>query len=198
MARTRTKIIVFFAGLFILVSGFASSYYWITRVYLPEKINADENAHLYQQWFINDTFRAVPGKAISRIQIEKFIQVNESLSFLLQRLRQNFEQNSWSFAIDVIQMRPEWLANKYIALKKNNLSPREYDWIADCVMEFWFYRWKQESAEKLGDYGFNIEPSLRKDRLCVQNYNLFLDYEDELDKILDILWPQENAAGDSS
>jgi len=198
MARTRTKIIVFFAGLFILLSGFGSSYFWITQVYLPDIINADENARLYQQWFDQDTFQASLNKPVSREQLEKFLRINESLYFLLQRLRQHFEENSWTMAIDMVQMHPEWLANKYLALKKHGLSPREYDWIANCVVEFWIYRWKQESAEKLEDYGWEVKPSLRSDRLCAENYTLFLNYEDDLNKILDILWPQEQANRDSS
>jgi hypothetical protein len=65
-------------------------------------------------------------------------------------------------------------------------------------MEFWIYRWKQESAEKLEDYGWEVKPSMRSDRLCAENYTLFLNYEDDLNKILDILWPQEQANRDSS
>jgi len=197
MARTRTKIIVFFAGLFILLSGFASSYFWLTQIYLPEIINADENARLYQQWFETDTFRVSHNEPISHTQLIRFLHVNESLTFLLQRLRHQFEENSWALAIDMIQMRPEWLANKYLALKKHGMTPREYDWIADCVSEFWIYRWKQESAAKLEDYGLELKPSLRSDKLCAENYKLFLAYEDELNKIFEILWPREQADTDS-
>ena len=198
MARRRTKIIVFIAGFFILLSGFGSSYYWVTQVYLPEIINADENARLYQTWADSDTFRTPMNKPISRLQLEKFIRVNESLTFLLQRLRYKFEENSWTSAIDMIRMHPEWLANKYLALKKHGLSPREYDWIADCVTEFWIFRWKQESAEKLGEYGWELQPSMRSDKLCAENYTLFQEYENDLDKIFDILWPQEQIIRDSS
>ncbi len=198
MARTRTKIIVFFTGLFILLSGFSSSYYWITQVYLPEIINADENARLYQQWFESDTFRISENQPISRVQLEQFIRINESLSFLVQRMRQHFEDNSWTFAIDMIQMRPEWLANKYLALKKHGLTPREFDWIANCVVEFWIYRWKEESAEALEDYGWEVKPSMRTDHHCAENYTLFLDYEDDLNKIFEILWPQTTAGADST
>jgi hypothetical protein len=95
-------------------------------------------------------------------------------------------------------MHPEWLANKYLALKKHGLSPREYDWIADCVTEFWIFRWKQESAEKLGEYGWELQPSMRSDKLCAENYTLFQEYENDLDKIFDILWPQEQIIRDSS
>jgi hypothetical protein len=198
MVRRRTKIIIFFAGLFILMSGFGSSYYWITHVYLPDIINADENARLYQEWFAGDTFRADPGKLISRVELERFIKVNESLVFLVQRLRRKFEQNSLTSALDMIRMRPEWLATKYLALKRNGLSPREYDWIADCVVEFWIYRWKKESAEQLEAYGWNLKPSVNTDRLCQANHKLFLAYEDELDTILNTLWPQKEALSDSS
>ena len=135
---------------------------------------------------------------ISRVQLERFIKVNEGLVFLVQRLRRKFEQNSLTSAIDMIQMRPEWLATKYLALKRNGLSPREYDWIADCVVEFWIYRWKQESAEQLEAYGWELKPSVNTNRLCEANHKLFLKYEDELNIILDILWPQEEAGADSS
>ena len=57
---------------------------------------------------------------------------------------------------------------------------------------------KQESAEKLGEYGWELQPSMRSDKLCAENYTLFQEYENDLDKIFDILWPQEQIIRDSS
>jgi hypothetical protein len=89
-------------------------------------------------------------------------------------------------------MQPEWAANKYIALKKFNLSPQEYDWIVQQVVAYWLYRWKESSITKLREYGWeleNISPDAGDKPI---NYELFLDHEDELIKLIEILWPENS------
>jgi hypothetical protein len=93
-------------------------------------------------------------------------------------------------------MQPEWAGKKYIALNKFNLSPKEYDWIVDSVIDFWIYKWKKESVENLRNYGWELE-SLPEESIRPANYDLFVSHEKDLNRIFDILWPEEKLHSDS-
>ena len=98
----------------LLVIALTSSYYWITRVYLPEQLDADENARLLVKWEKEDTFVPRESDIISEGQFSRFLQVNESLSVEIQKLQKQFEENSWSFAFEIIKIQPEWAGKKYL------------------------------------------------------------------------------------
>jgi hypothetical protein len=192
MARKKTILIVFLAGIILLLTGFGSSYFWLTRIYLPQHIDTNENSRKLNEWIKLDEFTPPSDGIITADQFNYFLQVNHSLSFLFRRLRRQFEEHSWSIAFDIIKMQPEWAANKYIALKKFNLSPQEYDWIVQKVVTYWVYRWKESSITKLREYGWqleNISPDAKDKPI---NYELFLDHEDELIKLMEILWPENS------
>ena len=182
--------IVLLSAAVLLISGLASSYYWITKIYLPEQFDAHVNSRLLLQWEQEDSFIPPKNGKIKEEQLLQFLQINESLSVEIQKLRRQFEENSWSIAFEVIKMQPEWAGKKYIALNKFNLSPKEYDWIADTVIEFWIYKWKKESVENLRAYGWELE-SYREDSIQPVNYKLFESYEKDLNRIFDILWPEK-------
>ena len=192
MIRKRNLILILLAGIILLLTGFGSSYFWLTRIYLPREIDANENARELVQWTERDTFIPPEDRKLDERRLILFIHVNESLSFIFRKFRRQFEENSWRLAFDVIKMQPEWAGNKYLALKKFNLSPREYDWIVDLVIEFWIYRWKENSITKLREYGWELENMTPDPKEKPINYDLFLDNEDELNKLIEILWPEES------
>jgi hypothetical protein len=190
--RKRRYIIIFFAGFILMLSGFGSSYYWLTRIYLPEKIDANTNAKKMKEWEGRDTFSPPTDGQMTRRQLHLFIQVNESLTYLIHRLHDQFEDHSWRFAFDLIQMQPEWAASKYLALKKHHISPKEYDWIFDQVVVFMVYRWKEDAIKKLRHMGWDFsQTELSKTDIAV-NYKLFIDNEKELRRIFEIFWPEES------
>ena len=190
--RKRSYIIIISAGLILLISGFGSSYFWLTRIYLPEQIDANTNAKKMKEWQAQDMFTPPADKRISRSQLQQFIQVNESLAFLLHRLHSQFEDHSWRFAFDMIEVQPEWTASKYLALKKHGLSPREYDWIFDQVVTFMIHRWKEETARKLSQYGWDISKIEVSESEMAVNYELFVENEDYLRRIFEFFWPQRS------
>ena len=110
---------------------------------------------------------------------------------------QKFEnyKNSWSIAFEVIKIQPEWAGKKYLALKKFGLSPKEYNWITDCVIKHWIYAWKKESVENLREYGWELE-SFPEDSNQPVNSKLFIKYEKDLNRMFDLLWP-DNPVVDS-
>jgi hypothetical protein len=193
MLMTRKKIlwIILLSAAVLLLSGLTSSYYWITRIYLPEQMDAHANSRLLLQWENEDTFVPAANGKITEEQLMLFVQINESLSADIQKLRKQFEENSWFIAFEMIKMQPEWAGKKYLALKKFNLSPKEYDWIVDCVIDFWIYKWKKESIENLRDYGWELE-SISEDSVQPVNYKLFASFEEDLNRIFDILWPEKS------
>ena len=196
MSRKKILWIVFLSAAILLLSGLASSYYWITRIYLPEQLDAHANSRLLMQWEQEDPFVRPANGKILKEQFILFLQINESLTAEIQKLRKQFEENSWSIAFEVIKMQPEWAGKKYLALNKFNLSPKEHNWIVESVIEFWIYKWKRESVENLRDYGWELE-SFPQDSIQPVNYDLFVSYEDDLNRIFDILWP-ENLTSDST
>jgi hypothetical protein len=192
MIRKRNLIIILLAGIILLLTGFGSSYFWLTRIYLPREIDANENARELVQWTERDTFIPPDDRKLDEQRLILFIHVNESLSFIFRKFRRQFEENSWRLAFDVIKMQPEWAGNKYLALKKFNLTPREYDWIVDLVIEFWIYRWKENSIVKLRELGWELNDYKPNPKKKPVNYELLSRYEEELNKILEILWPDES------
>lgn len=192
MARKRTILMIFLAGIILLLTGFGSSYFWLTRIYLPEQIDANENARKLNEWAAIDDFVPPADGKITAQQFNLFMQTNHSLSFIFRKLRRQFEENRWRFAFDIIKMQPEWQAHKYIALKKFNLSPREYDWIADQVVAYWIYRWRENSIGKLRAYGWELKNIPSNGKIKPVNYELFLENEDELNDWLEIFWPNTN------
>jgi hypothetical protein len=193
MAKKRTLWIVFISGFILLLTGFGSSYYWITRIYLPEQMDANLDSQLFIQWEAEDTFSPPDDDRISKKQMALFMQVNESLTADIQKIRQQFEENSWRIAFDLIKIQPEWAGKKYRALKKHNLSPKEYDWIVNRVTDFWIYRWKEESLDRLREFGWEFEDS-SDTKVKPVNYDLFSAYEEDLNRIFDILWPEKSIA----
>ncbi len=190
IVRNRVLWIVLLSAAVLLISGLASSYYWITRIYIPEQLDAHDNARLLMQWAQEDNFLPPVNGKISKTQFMLFLQINESLTAEIQKLRRQFEENSWSIAFEVIKMQPEWAGKKYTALNKFNLSPKEYDWIVESVIDFWIYKWKKESVQNLRDYGWELE-SFQEDSIQPANYNLFISHKDDLNRIFDILWPEK-------
>jgi len=192
MSIVRNKVlwIVLLSTAVLLLSGLASSYYWFTRIYLPEQLDEHVNSRLLMQWEQEDSFVPPANGKITKAQFILFLQINESLSSEIHRIRKQFEENSWSIAFEVIKIQPEWARKKYNALNKYNLSPKEYDWIVESVIDFWIYKWKKETVENLRDYGWELE-SFPEDSIQPVNYNLFVSHEDDLNQIFDILWPEK-------
>ena len=185
-------IIILLSTGFALILGTAISYYWIKNVYLKEKIEANRDAVMLNKWYLEDTFRPPENNKIEPEQIQAFIHANQHLSYLLERMQKEFQENSWSIAFEVIKMQPEWQASKFVALQEVHLSPVEYDWISEQVAQFWIHRWKEESRQMLKEYGWSIE-NIDHDENAVQiNYDLLLRYESDLNKIFNILWPERN------
>jgi len=191
--RKRIYIIIFTSGLILMLSGFGSSYYWLTRIYLPEQIDANINAKKMKEWESRDNFTPPADKRITRQQLHLFIQVNESLAFLLRRLHDQFEDHSWRFAFDMIQVQPEWAARKYLALQKHGLSPREYDWIFDQVVTFIVHRWKEEAINKMRDFGWEFSQIEVNDPDIAINYDLFVDNEKDLRRMFEFFWPEKSS-----
>ena len=193
MEMTRKKVlwIILLSAIILLVIALTSSYYWITRVYLPEQLDADENARLLVKWEQEDIFVPRESDVISEDQFSRFLQVNESLSAEIQKLQKQFEENSWTIAFEVIKIQPEWAGKKYLALKRFGLSPKEYDWISDSVIDYWIFKWKKESVENLREYGWELE-SFPEDSIQPINYKLFTTHEKDLNRMFDLLWPEKS------
>ena len=190
MPKKNVLWISLLCGFILLLSGLGGGYLIFTRVYLPDKMSADANATLMLRWEKEDTFQP-PADGIIRPDIfSLFLKVNDAMAGYLQNIKRQFEQNSWQIAFEMIKMQPRWAGIKYRALKENNLSPKEYEWISNCVIDFWIYRWKEESLEKLRQFGWEFEGTPQIDRFPV-NYDLLLAHEAELNQIFDILWPEK-------
>ena len=192
MTKKRVLWIILLSGFILLLSSIGTSYFWITQIYLPEHMDINENTRLLMQWEQEDQFLPPDDGQITKEQLSRFLRVNESLIVVVQKLRRHFEENSWSIAFDVIKVQPEWAGKKYLALKKCKLSPKEYNWITNCVTDFWIYRWKKESVERLREFGWSFE-DYNLDFERPSNYDLFSNYEKDLNLIFDILWPDIEA-----
>jgi hypothetical protein len=192
MTRKRVLWIIFLSGFILLVSSIGTSYFWITKIYLPEHMDINGNSKLLMKWEQEDQYSPPENGQITREQLSRFLLVNESLIVVVQKLRRHFEENSWSIAFAVIKVQPEWIGKKYLALKKCELSPKEYNWISNCVTDFWIYRWKEESIDRLRGFGWSLE-NYNLESKRPPNYDLFFSYEKDLNRIFDILWPDKEA-----
>ena len=190
MPRKRVLWISLLCGFIILLSGLSGGYFLLTRVYLPDEINANSNARLMLRWENEDRYQPPEDGRIPPENLSMFLRVNDALTDYLKRIKEQFEQNNWQIAFEMIKMQPRWAGIKYHALKENGLSPKEYEWISNCVTDFWIYRWKEESLEKLHAYGWDFELS-PKNNIRPLNYDLLLAHEEELNQIFDILWPEK-------
>jgi hypothetical protein len=190
MTRKQKIFIIILIGL-LVTAAFISSSYWLFSVYLPEQINTNEQARLFTEWYNNDTYVPPADKIITAEQLVAFLKVNEDLSVLLKKLRRQTEENKWRIAIDIIKMQPEWIAHKYVALKRSPLSPREYEWIEKEIVHFWIFRWKESSLTKLREFGWGMQMFADSSEQKPVNYNLLLEHEKKLNRIFDIIWPEE-------
>jgi hypothetical protein len=190
MTRKRTVYLILVAVILCTLVAVYAGFYWLVRVYLPTQINANETARKYSQWYESDLFVPPVDKLISPGQIHAFIKVNENLAVLLKKLHAQMEGNRWSMAIEIVKMQPEWNARKYIALQKYHLSPREYEWIENEVVRFWFSRWRESSLAKLQDYGWEMQMLSDSSWTKSVNYDILLKHEQELNSLFDILWPE--------
>jgi hypothetical protein len=192
-SKKKYTIIILFSTIFALALGATGSYYWIKNIYLKEKIEANRHARLLNDWYQQDTFVPPQNGQITERQLLAFVKVNKELVYLLERMQKQFEENSWTIAFEVIKMQPEWQASKYVALQQSILSPAQYDWISHQVILFWIHRWKQQSFELFREYGWSFDNIKPNENFMLINYELFLKYDQELNEIFDILWPERDA-----
>lgn len=192
MNRKKTILIIILSGFILLLSGIGSSFYWLVHIYLPEQINTDENVNKFSEWYHKDPFVPPADQFIRREQMNAFLNVNQSLVFLLKKISRPAEHNTWRMAIDIIKIQPEWIAHKYQALIKFNISPREYEWIENEIVHFWIYRWKENSLSKLKEYSWTRQMLSDSTELKPVNYDILLKHEKEINGIFDIIWPDNS------
>ena len=193
MTRKKNILIIFSAMLIALIVGTLGSYYYIKEVYLKEQIETNANAKNLLDWYETDRFTPPADKRITEAQLINFFQVNHDLIFLVQKVHNEFENNRWMIGFEVLKMQPEWLSAKYEGLKKYGLSPLEYDWIVRQVIHFWFLRWQESSIAKLRNSGWTAVDMEFSDHPKSPNYYLFLEYEDDLNLIFELLWPEQSS-----
>ena len=193
MTRKKNLIIILAAVVVALIVGFTGSYHYIKYVYLREQIETNVNAKELLAWYETDNFVPPADNRISEIQLINFFKVNHDLIYLVQKVHDEIENNRWLLGFEVLKMQPEWLSAKYTGLKKYQLSPLEYDWIVRQVIYFWFFRWQENSMEKLRDSGWTPDSMEFVNRAKPPNYYLFLEYEDDLDLIFELLWPEHSS-----
>ncbi len=191
MLKKHPLLIIFVSGLIIFISGIGTSYYWLTRIYLPEQINTNENARKLNDWQITDSYSLPHNRQVSPEQLNKFLLVNGSLNYLIQRLKTQFDESQWQVVIELIKMQPTWAAQKYVALQKFNLSPLEYDFIAEEISKYWRIRLKEKSAEHLKEFGWEYLPEKFENVETGVNYDLFNSNEDQLNNLFSLFLNQD-------
>ena len=189
--RKHPLLIIFAAGFILLISGIGTSYYWLTRIYLPQQINSNENAKKFVEWTETDPFVPPADNTVTQNQIDKFLLVNESLNFLLQQINEDYSESQWQVVFEMIKLQPEWKAQQYMALKKFELSPLEYDFIAEEITKYWIDRLKEKSAEHLKEMGWEILQDRIDSTKHSKNYNLFNSKEDQLNNIFTLFLTQD-------
>lgn len=189
--RKHPLLIIFAAGFILLISGIGTSYYWLTRIYLPDQINSNENAKKLKEWTESDSFILPADNLITETQLDNFLQVNESLYFLLQQLNKEFNDSQWQVVFEMIKLQPEWQAKKYFALKKFNMSPREYNFITEEITKYWIERLKEKSVEHLKELGWEIDRDRTDSTMHSENYELFNSREDQLNSIFTLFLTQD-------
>ena len=191
MLKKHPLLIIFAAGFILLISGIGTSYYWLTRIYLPDQINSNENAKNLLEWTENDSFAPPIDNTVSETQLDKFLLVNESLYFLLQQLNKDYSDSQWSVVFEMIKLQPEWQAKKYIALKKFDLSPLEYEFITEEITKYWIDRLKEKSVQQLKEMGWEILQDKMESTMHSNNYDLFNSKEDQLNNIFTLFLSQD-------
>lgn len=191
MFKKHPLIIIFIAGFILLLSGIGTSYYWLTRIYLPDQINSNDDAKKLAEWTAADSFTAPENNYITKKQLDNFLLVNESLYFLLHQLNNDYNDSQWQVVFEMIKLQPEWQAKKYLALKKFDLSPLEYDFIANEISKYWIERLKEKSYEHLKELGWEILRD-RKDSVAQStNYELFNSKEEQLNNVFTLFLTQD-------
>jgi len=191
LSKKHPLLIIFAAGFILFISGIGTSYYWLTRVYLPEQINSNENAKKLIEWTESDSYVHPSDNTVTENQINKFLLVNESLYLLLQQLNKDYSESQWQVVFEMIKLQPEWQANKYLALKKYGLSPLEYDLVAEEITKYWIKRLKEKSAEHLKEMGWEILQDQTDSTVHSINYDLFNSKEDQLNNIFTLFLTQD-------
>ena len=191
MLKKHPLIIIFAAGFILLISGIGTSYYWLTRIYLPQQINSNENAKKLVEWTEKDSFTIPVDNRVTEKQINKFLLINESLYFMLQKLNNDYSDSQWQVVFEMIKLQPEWKAQKYMALNKFKLSPKEYDFITKEITKYWIYRLKEKSAEHLNEMGWEMLQNRMDSTHHSNNYELFNSKEDQLNNIFTLFLSQD-------
>lgn len=190
--RKKYLIIITSSTLIALIIGIIGSYHYVKYIYLREQIETNINALNLQEWYKQENFIPPADNIISEQQLLTFFKVNHELGYLLDRVLQKLENNNWMIAFEVIKMQPEWLSAKYLALKKHSMVPGEYDWIVSQVIRFWLFRWRENSLEKLKTSGWTPENMTFGKKEKPVNYFLFMVYEDDLNLVFELLWPEQS------
>jgi hypothetical protein len=191
MFKNHPLIIIFAAGFILLLSGIGTSYYWLTRIYIPEQINSNENAKKLVEWTENDTFNPSNNNKITEIQLERFIKINKTLYALLIKLKKDYSDSQWQTIVEMVKMQPAWKAQKYLALKKYQMSPKEYEYINDQIRKHWILRFKEKSAEQLKEMGWEMFEDRLDSTNRSENYDLFSLREDQLNSIFTLFLSDE-------
>lgn len=191
MFKKHPLLIIFIAGFILLLSGIGTSYYWLTRIYLPDQINSNDDAKKLAEWTASDSFTPPEDNYIIKIQLENFLLVNESLYFLLHQLNNDYNDSQWQVVFEMIKLQPEWQAKKYLALKKFDLSPLEYDFIANEITKYWIERLKEKSVEHLKKLGWEILQDKKDSAIQSINYELFNSKEEQLNNIFTLFLTQD-------
>ncbi len=189
--KKHSLFVIFAAGFILLISGIGTSYYWLTQIYLPEQINSNENAKKLVEWTETDSFEPPDNNTVSENQINKFMLVNESLHFLIQQLNENYSNSQWHVVFEMIKLQPEWKAQKYLAFKKFEMSPKEYDFIAEEITKYWIDRLKEKSAEHLKEMGWEMLEDKMDSTIHSKNYELFNAKEEQLNNIFTLFLTQD-------
>lgn len=191
MNKKHPLVIIFAAGFILLISGIGTSYYWLTRIYLPDQINSNADAKRLAEWAESDPFKPPEDNTVSETQLNKFLLVNQSLNFLIQQLNKNYSESQWQVVFEMIKLQPEWQAKKYVALKKFGLSPIEYDFITEEITKYWITQLKEKSAEQLKELGWELNNENNDSTRYFNNYDLFSSREDELNNIFTLFLTQD-------
>ena len=82
-------------------------------------------------------------------------------------------------------------AQKYVAFQKFDLSPLEYDFIAEELSKYWRIRLKEKSAEHLKEFGWEFLHEKFKNVETGVNYDLFKSKEDQLNSLFSLFLNQD-------
>jgi hypothetical protein len=192
IARHKVYVVTSFI-LLLLSSGISGTLYWLSNYYLPRLTDSNIQARYLERWHNEDSFVAPENGRVSDQRIITFIAVNQRMREPYQLLINKFHDQSWRVVLDLMEMQPEWQACKYRALIDYNMSPREYEWISDCLARYLLFRWK----ERFEQYGLMWENFPRP-----ENYDAFFAHESEIRRLPAIILPDDNpaviATGDSA